>query len=103
MTSVIYKKAFALSSKARQKYTIGEIVNHQAIDAKRIQDLLPYVQTFWSSPFQIIGILRIFREISFKLNFLVALIQLYQTLGYAMLGGVSVMVLMIPLNFAMAR
>ena len=51
---LIYKKAFVLSNAARQKNTVGEIVNHQSTDVKRISDLIPYLHVLWSSPLQII-------------------------------------------------
>jgi ATP-binding cassette subfamily C (CFTR/MRP) protein 1 len=87
LNAIIYKKSFLLSSKSRQKSTIGEIVNHQAIDAARVRDVMPWFHLFWSCPFQI----------------LVAMVLLYRSLGYAMLAGVAVMSLTIPINFFMAK
>jgi len=51
----VYKKSFWLSNKARQESTIGEIVNLQAIDSSRLEELVPYLHLLWSAPFQMIG------------------------------------------------
>lgn len=66
---------------------MGEIVNFQSIDAQKFRQLAPYLHNLWSSPVQIT----------------VAIILLYRYLGVAMLGGVGVMVLMMPLNVLVAR
>ena len=39
----MYKKSLHLSSSARQAATVGEIVNHQAVDAQRFQQVAPHV------------------------------------------------------------
>ncbi len=40
--------------------SVGEIVNHQSIDAQRFMNLLPYLHMTWSAPFQIISIFILF-------------------------------------------
>jgi hypothetical protein len=52
VTSAVYKKSFTLSSKSRQTSTIGEIVNLQAVDTGRLQEVLPYLHMVWSAPLQ---------------------------------------------------
>ena len=39
----MYEKSLHLSSSARQAATVGEIVNHQAVDAQRFQQVAPHV------------------------------------------------------------
>lgn len=53
MVSVVYRKAFRLSFAARQKYTVGEIVNFQAIDAGRIESNMTYLHMIWSAPVRV--------------------------------------------------
>jgi hypothetical protein len=48
---VIYKKAFVLSNAAKQRNSVGEIVNHQSTDAQRISGLVPYLHLIWSAPY----------------------------------------------------
>eukprot|EP01117_Protostelium_nocturnum_P001793 TRINITY_DN1224_c0_g1_i1.p1 TRINITY_DN1224_c0_g1~~TRINITY_DN1224_c0_g1_i1.p1 ORF type:complete len:1080 (+),score=410.48 TRINITY_DN1224_c0_g1_i1:135-3242(+) len=81
-TSIVYKKAFDLSNKARGESTIGEMVNLQSIDAQKFQELIPFLHMIWSAPFQIFG----------------SLFLLYRLLSWSALAGVAVMALLIPLN-----
>ena len=71
-----------LSNSARKDATTGEIVNLMSVDAQRLMDLCTFVNTLWSSPFQI----------------LVALFFLWRTLGPSVLAGYGAMALLIPLN-----
>lgn len=43
MVALVYEKSLHLSNAARQRSTVGEIVNHQAIDAQRFQQVSPHV------------------------------------------------------------
>lgn len=43
MVALVYEKSLHLSNAARQSSTVGEIVNHQAIDAQRFQQVAPHV------------------------------------------------------------
>jgi ABC-type multidrug transport system fused ATPase/permease subunit len=87
LVMVIYKKSFTLSNAARQTATVGEIVNHQSDDVKKLYDLIPYLHLVWSSPLQI-GI---------------ALYMLSGLLGWATVGGVAVLVVLIPVNTFIAK
>ncbi|KAF9356142.1 hypothetical protein BGX34_010083 [Mortierella sp. NVP85] len=82
LVTAIYQKSLRLSNSARQTFTVGEIVNHMSIDAQRLQDLVTYLHVVWSGLFQIT----------------MALYLLYDTMGWAIFAGVTVMILMIPLN-----
>uniref|UniRef100_A0A0N4ZYB8 Multidrug resistance-associated protein 1 n=1 Tax=Parastrongyloides trichosuri TaxID=131310 RepID=A0A0N4ZYB8_PARTI len=83
LTSAVYKKTLRLSNVARKDKTVGEIVNLMAIDIERFQMITSQVQQYWSSPFQII----------------LALIFLYNTLGYAAIAGTFVMFVFVFLNY----
>lgn len=87
VVSAVYRKSVRLSNAARMGSSVGEIVNHQSIDASRFQNLMPYLHMAWSAPFQII----------------ICMYMLWRLVGVAVLGGVAVMILVIPLNTVLAR
>lgn len=87
LTAMIYSKALKLSNEGRSSKTTGDIVNHMAVDQQRLSDLTQFGIQIWSAPFQIT----------------LCMLSLYQLLGLSMLAGIAVMVLMIPLNGAIAR
>jgi len=87
VVTTIYRKAFLLSNDARQKSTVGEIVNLMSIDAQRLMDLCGYLHIVWSGPFQIV----------------LALYLLYETLGPAVFAGLLVMISLIPFNAWLAN
>ncbi|KAF9162294.1 hypothetical protein DFQ26_003685 [Actinomortierella ambigua] len=82
LVTAIYQKSLRLSNASRQQFTVGEIVNHMSIDSQRVQDLVSYLHIVWSGLFQIT----------------MAMVLLYQTMGWAIFAGVLVMILMIPIN-----
>ncbi|KAF9914815.1 hypothetical protein BX616_007504, partial [Lobosporangium transversale] len=82
LVTAIYQKSLRLSNSARQTSTVGEIVNHMSIDAQKVQDLVTYLHIVWSGLFQIV----------------LAMYLLYDTMSWAIFAGVTVMLLMIPLN-----
>ncbi|KAI8611102.1 P-loop containing nucleoside triphosphate hydrolase protein [Chytriomyces sp. MP71] len=84
--TAIYQKALRLSPAARQKSTVGEIVNLMSVDAGRIGDLTTYFHIIWSGPLQIC----------------LALYFLYYTLGVSIFAGVAIMLIMIPINGTLA-
>lgn len=87
LTSSIYKKALKLSNEGRSSKTTGDIVNYMAVDAQRLQDLTQFAQQLWSAPFQIV----------------ICMASLYQLVGWSMLAGIGVMIIMIPINGMIAR
>lgn len=87
LISAIYKKALKLSNEGRASKTTGDIVNYMAVDAQRLQDLTQFAQQLWSAPFQII----------------ICMLSLYQLVGWSMLAGIGVMIIMIPVNGMIAR
>jgi len=71
-----------LSNDGRKDFTIGEIVNLMTMDTHRIVEFVPLVNSMWSAPLQII----------------IAVYLLWQQLGIATLAGVSVMLILMPIN-----
>lgn len=87
LASAIYKKSLKLSNEGRSTKTTGDIVNYMAVDAQRLQDLTQFAQQLWSAPFQIA----------------ICMISLYQLVGWSMLSGIAVMLVMIPINGFIAK
>jgi ATP-binding cassette, subfamily C (CFTR/MRP), member 1 len=87
LSSAIYRKSLKLSNEGRASKTTGDIVNYMAVDAQRLQDLTQFAQQLWSAPFQIT----------------LCMISLYRLVGWSMLAGIGVMIIMIPINGFIAR
>lgn len=87
LASAIYKKSMKLSNEGRASKTTGDIVNYMAVDAQRLQDLTQFAQQVWSAPFQII----------------ICMVSLYQLVGWSMLAGIGVMIIMMPAHGFIAR
>lgn len=87
IVGAIYRKALLLSGSSRLQSTGGEIVNLMAVDSQRFQDLLMYLNLFWSAPFQI----------------LLAIVLLYRELGWSIFAGVICMALVLPCNAYLAN
>ncbi|KAK1994100.1 hypothetical protein LX36DRAFT_660894 [Colletotrichum falcatum] len=87
LASAIYKKSMRLSNEGRASKSTGDIVNYMAVDAQRLQDLTQFAQQVWSAPFQII----------------ICMVSLYQLVGWSMLAGIGVMIIMMPAHGFIAR
>ncbi|KAH9380804.1 hypothetical protein HPB48_020242 [Haemaphysalis longicornis] len=86
MINAIYKKALALSAVARGCYTTGEIVNVMSVDTQRVMDYIQIYNLIWITPLQI-GL---------------AIWLLWGQLGIATLGGLGVMIILLPVNGVVA-
>ncbi|KAF7478495.1 multidrug resistance-associated protein 1-like [Marmota monax] len=82
VTGLIYKKALHLSNVSHKKFSTGEIINLMSSDAQQLMDLTANLSVLWSAPFQI----------------LMAVFLLWQELGPAVLAGVAVLFLVLPIN-----
>ncbi|KAG8247448.1 Canalicular multispecific organic anion transporter 1 [Homalodisca vitripennis] len=87
LISAIYRKSLKLSNAARKQSTLGEVVNLMAVDASAFQQLMVSLNLVWSAPLQIT----------------LALYFLWQLLGPAVLAGLAVMILMVPVNVWLVR
>lgn len=87
LLGLIYEKALVLNNASRRQSTAGEMVNLMSIDTQRIVNLVTYINMLWSSPLQIV----------------IAIYFLSVTMGISILAGVGVLVLLIPVNFLVAR
>lgn len=82
LASAIYRKSLKLSSEGRASKTTGDIVNYMAVDAQRLQDLTQFLQQAWSAPFQIV----------------ICMVSLYNLVGWSMMAGIVVMIVMMPIQ-----
>ncbi|XP_019701146.1 multidrug resistance-associated protein 1 isoform X1 [Harpegnathos saltator] len=87
LIAAIYRKALRMSNAARKESTLGEIVNLMSVDAQRFMDLTAYINMIWSAPLQIV----------------LALYFLWEILGPAVLAGLAVMIILIPVNALIAN
>lgn len=86
LISAIYRKSLRISSSAKKDTTVGEIVNLMSVDAQRFFELVSYLHVLWSGPV-VIGI---------------AIWLLWRILGVAVVAGLVVMILMVPLSGVIA-
>lgn len=54
LIGAIYRKSLKLSNSSRSKFTVGQIVNLMAVDARRFVAITPFINLIWSAPVQII-------------------------------------------------
>ncbi|KAH6604283.1 cadmium factor [Trichoderma cornu-damae] len=87
LASTIYRKSLRLSNEGRSSKTTGDIVNYMAVDAQRLQDLTQFAQQVWSAPFQIT----------------ICMVSLYNLVGWSMMAGIVVMIVMMPVQGFVAR
>ncbi|PSS06452.1 ABC transporter C family member 13 like [Actinidia chinensis var. chinensis] len=80
--TVIYQKCLRISLAERSKFSEGEIQTFMSIDADRTVNLSNSFHDMWSLPFQI-G---------------VALYLMYTQVKYAFLSGITITILLIPVN-----
>ena len=58
-----------------------------SVDSRRLQSLVPYLHNIWSAPLQIF----------------LAFVVLWDEIGVSSLGGVAIMLIMVPVNMTIAR
>lgn len=75
-------QALVVSNDTRKESTVGETVNLMSADAQRFNDVTNFIHLLWSCPLQI----------GLSITFL------WLELGPAVLAGLAVMVLMVPIN-----
>ena len=71
-----------LNGESRHEFTVGEIVNLMTVDVQKCNDLLVHLNFMWSGPFQMI----------------VSLGFLYNLMGWSVIAGFAVLLLLLPLN-----
>ncbi|XP_048254590.1 multidrug resistance-associated protein 1-like [Haliotis rufescens] len=83
LVTAVYKKALTMNNESRRQYTTGAIVNMMSVDCARVQEVTSSLWVLWSAP----------------LMLSVGLYFLYQTIGVAIFAGITVMLVLAPINF----
>ncbi|ODQ79638.1 hypothetical protein BABINDRAFT_167477 [Babjeviella inositovora NRRL Y-12698] len=93
LMTLLYTKALRMSSEARLKSSgdsedaSGDVVNLVSVDVANLQNMSQNAQLFVSLPFKST----------------LCVLSLYYLMGWAVFGGVAVLVLMVPVNVLVAR
>ncbi|KAL3231715.1 hypothetical protein RNJ44_00250 [Nakaseomyces bracarensis] len=87
LAALVYQKSLKLSLESRNEAQIGDILNMASVDVLRIQKFFEDAQTLIGSPIQII----------------VGLLSLYFLLREGVFAGITVMVIMVPINSLLSR
>lgn len=87
LMSYIYRKSLKLSSKAKSQTTVGEIVNHMAIDAQKIVNVIDISVMTITSPLQLI----------------IAIVELWMFLGPSSLVSMLVILIIQGITFMLMR
>ena len=82
LISIIYKKVIKLSPNGRKMFTTGEIVNIMSVDTQRVMEYVQIANLLWICPLQIS----------------VSIYLLWQHLKYGSFAGLTVMLLLLPIN-----
>uniref|UniRef100_A0A8D3D880 ABC-type glutathione-S-conjugate transporter n=1 Tax=Scophthalmus maximus TaxID=52904 RepID=A0A8D3D880_SCOMX len=82
LVGLVYRKSLLMSSAARRQFTLGEIINLVSADTQKMMDFVVYVNSVWVAPI----------EIALCFYFL------WQLLGPPALAGITIVVLIFPLN-----
>ncbi|XP_069938780.1 multidrug resistance-associated protein 1-like isoform X3 [Cherax quadricarinatus] len=80
--AAVYRKALRLSASARREFTLGDIVNLMAVDAHRLGAAAQVLSQMWGIP----------------VIFILSFTSLWQRLGPAVLAGIGILIILIPIN-----
>ncbi|UJR17989.1 hypothetical protein I4U23_004890 [Adineta vaga] len=87
ITGLVYRKSLKLTNASKHETTTGEIINLMAIDASHFAEITTQFHMLWSAPFQIT----------------VILILLYKEMQFAIIPGIVILIVMIPINLFLQR
>ncbi|KAG0251810.1 hypothetical protein BG011_007364 [Mortierella polycephala] len=86
LIAMIYRKALKLSPAARNKSTLGEISNHMAVDAE-----------YWMAASNFLPL-----TLTIPLEISIALVLLYRLLGWSLLAGLTMFMIIAPIQSMLA-
>lgn len=78
----LYHKSIKLSGQARSTKSTGDIINVMSVDVAKVSHMVADAHSVWSLALQLLS----------------ALVLLYRLLGWAMLAGVALMIVLSPVN-----
>ncbi|TMS00880.1 Multidrug resistance-associated protein 6, partial [Larimichthys crocea] len=84
---LVYRKCLLISSAARRRCTLGEIINLVSADTQKLMDFVVYFNSIWVTPI----------EITLCFYFM------WRLLGPSAFAGITVVVLIFPLNGFIAK
>ncbi|KAM4829758.1 ATP-binding cassette sub-family C member 6 [Thomomys bottae] len=87
ITGLVYRKVLALSSGSRKGSSVGDVVNLVSVDVQRLTDSILYLNGLWLPLLWII----------------VCFVYLWQLLGPSALTAIVVFLILLPLNFFIAK
>ncbi|OEJ88398.1 Bile pigment transporter 1 [Hanseniaspora osmophila] len=82
LMTMLYQKSLKLSVASKERKTTGDILNLISVDVLKLQRFFEDCQS-------IVGV---------PISFIIVLLSLYNLMGYAMVGGIVAMAIMIPIN-----
>ncbi|XP_042554357.1 ATP-binding cassette sub-family C member 6 [Dipodomys spectabilis] len=87
ITGLVYRKVLALSSVSRKGRSVGDVVNLVAVDVQRLSESVLYLNGLWLPLLWIV----------------VCFVYLWQLLGPSALTAIAVFLILLPLNFFIAK
>ena len=87
IVSLVYSKALSISGMAKRHFSSGQVTNIMSVDTERVMDICTSFHDFWSLPVQIA----------------VALYLLHAQVGLALLAGLAIVLLLIPINALLTK
>ncbi|KAG0220666.1 Canalicular multispecific organic anion transporter 2, partial [Actinomortierella wolfii] len=87
LIQIVYRKSLLLSPEARQENSIGAIVNHMSVDAEMWIAALHFLPFLVTTPIELV----------------LASFMLYRQIGWSVIGGLAVVLLMNPLQSLLSR
>ena len=85
--TLLYRKALTLSFAERQRVGSGEILTRMSVDARRVADVVPWIHCVWTNLLTIIATLAL----------------LWLEVRWAMVAGVIVLAVLVPLSLQLVR
>jgi len=87
MYTLLYRKSLTLSLSERQRVGSGEILTRMSVDARRVADVTPWLHCVWVNILTVLGTMGL----------------LWFQVRWAMLAGVLVLVILVPLSLQLVR